>query len=73
MSVEVMVLPRIMIGVATKADAREVLSDGHLHFETLLQAIEAVEALEPEQLKALVIQGLQDAHAYPLDFAEISA
>ena len=73
MSVEVMVLPKIMIGVATKADAREVLADRALHMDTLRQAIEAVEALEPEQLKALVIHGLQDAHAYPLDFAEIAS
>ena len=52
---------------------REVLSDGQLHHETLHQAIECVREMEPEQLKALVIQGLQDADGYPLDFAEVSA
>jgi hypothetical protein len=73
MAVEIMVLPRVMVGVATKADAQEVLRDGHLHHETLHQAIECVRAMDPEQLKALVVQGLQDADAYPLDFAEVSA
>ena len=69
--VNIEVHPRILVGIATNANAVEVLKDGQLHRAVCLQAIECVEAMEPEQLKALVLQGLQDAHTYPLDFTEI--
>jgi len=69
--VNIQVHPRIILGIGINADAEEVLNDGHLHHEVSLQAIECLREMEPDQLKALVIEGLQDADAYPLDFTEI--
>jgi hypothetical protein len=69
--VNIEVHPRILVGIATHATAEEVLKWSVLRNEVSRQAIECVLAMDPEQLKDLVVQGLQDANAYPSDFTEV--
>lgn len=73
MTIDILVSPRMKIGVATSISGDEALRDINARREVAVQAINHVLSLDPYQLKALIVQGLIDAQNYPLDFTEIDS
>mgnify|MGYP003649222297 FL=1 len=69
MSVTFNVMPKLLITVKTDKTSEECWYCR----ETATQAINSLMATDPHELKKLVLEGLIDAMAYPLDFTEVDS
>jgi len=66
MSCELLVTPKITI----KLDVDEPPRHDERRNEVRWMAFDAIKDMDPEKLKALVVEGLTDAYGYPYDYAE---
>lgn len=70
--IDVLVIGRgIKIGVATSATLDDVLNSYDLGSSIRLQAIEAVEALDAQELKRLFLEEIDSMKAYPFTHTEL--
>jgi len=63
------VTPPLFVTVETEKTVEECMYCR----ETARKAIDAIMATDPHELKKLVIEGLCDAHGYPLDYAGVDS